>query len=166
MKKGIFTGVCLAMMIGLCACGAAKEETTEAPAETTTQLAVEATTAAAPEEETAKGGNIEGVVVKNADSKIYSQEEIDAAIAIIEEDFAANFDQCTLKEIGYAGDAALKDYQDYLDQYGGDEVIVLVSTFDVGESAGSLEPGSTYEDWNWILVRNDKGQWKHVDHGY
>ena len=31
---------------------------------------------------------------------------------------------------------------------------------------GSLNPDSTYDDWKWILIRNDSGNWEHVDHGY
>ena len=22
------------------------------------------------------------------------------------------------------------------------------------------------DDWKWILIRNDSGNWEHVDHGY
>ena len=49
-----------------------------------------------------------------------------------------------------------------------DEVIVLISSFDVDSSGGdgSLNPNSTYTRWSWILVRNKNGKWKHVDHGY
>ena len=52
--------------------------------------------------------------------------------------------------------------------YSADEVIVLVSSFDVGKSGGdgSLNPDSTYTKWKWILVRNKSGSWRHVDHGY
>ena len=43
-----------------------------------------------------------------------------------------------------------------------------VSSFDVDSSGGdgSLNPNSTYNDWKWILVRTNGGQWQHVDHGY
>ena len=49
-----------------------------------------------------------------------------------------------------------------------DEVIVLLSSFDVDSSGGdgSLNPNSTYDNWSWILVRTSGGKWKHVDHGY
>lgn len=46
--------------------------------------------------------------------------------------------------------------------------IALLSSFDVDSSGGdgSLNPNSTYNDWKWILVRTNGGQWQHVDHGY
>ena len=52
--------------------------------------------------------------------------------------------------------------------YDADEVIVLLSSFDVAIFGAdkSLNAGDTYDDWNWILVRKDGGQWEHVDHGY
>lgn len=62
----------------------------------------------------------------------------------------------------------LDGYQDFADRNGADDVIVLVSTFDVGASGGdgSLNPNDTYSNWKWILVRTTGGKWKHVDHGY
>ena len=56
----------------------------------------------------------------------------------------------------------------FLNQYGGDELIVLLSSFDVDASGGdgSLNPNETYSNWNWILVRDSGGQWRHADHGY
>ena len=81
--------------------------------------------------------------------------------------FNENFKGCTLKEIYYAGDNE-NYFKEILQQYGGDEAIVLISTFDVDGSGGdgSLNPNSTYKDWIWLLVRNKQGEWKHVDHGY
>ena len=60
------------------------------------------------------------------------------------------------------------DHQDWADRNNADEVIVLLSSFDVDSSGGdgSLNPNSTYNDWKWILVRTNGGQWQHVDHGY
>lgn len=48
------------------------------------------------------------------------------------------------------------------------EAIVLVSTFDVDASGGdgSLNPDDTYENWEWVLVRDKDGTWRHVTHGY
>ena len=76
--------------------------------------------------------------------------------------------QCTLTEIYYAGDDSSKDHQDWVNRNNADEVIVLLSSFDVDSSGGdgSLNPNSTYNDWKWILVRTNGGQWQHVDHGY
>lgn len=67
-----------------------------------------------------------------------------------------------------AGDDSSKDHQDWAERNNADEVIVLLFSFDVDSSGGdgSLNPNSTYDDWKWILVRTNGGQWKHVDHGY
>jgi hypothetical protein len=78
------------------------------------------------------------------------------------------FDDCTLTEITYYGDDKLADYQEFATRHNGDEVIVLVSTFETGTSGGdgSLNPNDTYTNWKWILVRTKGGKWRHVDHGY
>ena len=83
-------------------------------------------------------------------------------------EFKSDWKGCTLTEIYYAGDDCTKDHKDWADRNNADEVIVLLSSFDVDSSGGdgSLNPNSTYSDWKWILVRTDGGKWQHVDHGY
>ena len=114
------------------------------------------------------GGDISRVNTNNVNSEIYSQEDINAAIDTIKKEFMMNWGGCTLTEIYYAGDDSSKDHQDWADRNNADEVIVLLSSFDVDSSGGdgSLNPNSTYSDWSWILVRTNGGKWQHVDHGY
>lgn len=114
------------------------------------------------------GGNVKNVNVIDVESEIYTSDNINSAIETIKKEFDKDWKGCTLKEIYYAGDETSKDYQDWADRNDADEVIVLLSSFDVDSSGGdgSLNPNSTYDGWNWILVRNTGGQWKHVDHGY
>ena len=114
------------------------------------------------------GGDISRVNTHNVNSEIYSQEDINAAIDTIKKEFMMNWGGCTLTEIYYAGDDSSKDHQDLADRNNADEVIVLLSSFDVDSSGGdgSLNPNSTYSDWSWILVRTNGGKWQHVDHGY
>ena len=114
------------------------------------------------------GGDISRVNTHNVNSEIYSQEDINAAIDTIKKEFMMNWGGCTLTEIYYAGDDSSKDHQDWADSNNADEVIVLLSSFDVDSSGGdgSLNPNSTYSDWSWILVRTNGGKWQHVDHGY
>ncbi len=106
--------------------------------------------------------------VINCESEIYTEDDIEEAISVTEEYFKEEFQGCTLTEIGYAGDDVSAEYQDWADRNEADEVIVLISSFDVDLSCedGSFNKGSTYEDWNWILVRTAGGKWQHVDHGY
>ena len=112
--------------------------------------------------------NVKNVHTHEVQSELYSQADIDSAIAIITKEFIVHWKGCALKEIYYAGDDISKAYQDWADRNDADEVIVLLSSFDVDSSGGdgSLNPNSTYTGWNWILVRSDKGTWEYVDHGY
>lgn len=116
-------------------------------------------------------GGIVAINLKTRDinSEIYSQEDIESAIDVIKKEFKADcWDGCTLTEIYYAGDEISEENQEYADRYNAEEVLVLLSSFDVGSSGGdgSLNPNTTYENWNWILVRTNNGEWEHVDHGY
>lgn len=137
MKK---TGICAAVLLTmlLCACGKS-------------------------------GGNVGNVEIIEVESNLYTADDIDAAIETIITLFDREWEGCTLNEIYYAGDAKNAAYQHVReDGTDADEVIVLLSSFDVDGSGGdgSLNPDSTYENWNWILTRESGGEWKHIDHGY
>lgn len=114
------------------------------------------------------GGNVENVAVGKYASKIYSDQEIEDAIDVAIRYFQKEFTACTLTEITYRGDQYLDDYQEFADRNNADDVIVLISSFDVAETGadGCFNAGTTYRHWNWILVRDDGGKWRHVDHGY
>ncbi len=114
------------------------------------------------------GGNVKNVRTHEVASERYSQEDIKAAVSVIMEEFDAGWRGCTLTEIYYAGDDVSRSYQEWADRNQADEVIVLLSSFDVDASGGdgSLNANSTYDGWKWILVRTDGGEWKHMDHGY
>ncbi len=116
-----------------------------------------------------------GCGINNADignekynSEIYTDAEIQSAINVATKYFNKHFKGCTLTKITYAGDDKTRDFKEWKERHNADEVIVLLSSFEVGASGGdgSLNPNSTYDNWNWILVRNKNGAWKHVDHGY
>lgn len=114
------------------------------------------------------GGNGKNVKITDYSSEIYSDAEIKSAIDVTIDYFKKNFEGCTLTEITYLGDDKIDDWQEFAERNNADDVIVLVSTFEVDASGGdgSLNPNSTYTNWKWILVRTDGGKWKHVDHGY
>lgn len=114
------------------------------------------------------GSKTSEIKTRNVESEMYSQEEITSAVETIKKEFKSNWKGCTLKEIYYAGDDSSKDHQDWADRNNADEVIVLLSSFYVGPNGGngSLNTNYTYENWNWILVRTNGGEWVHVDHGY
>lgn len=112
--------------------------------------------------------NIKDVEIIDVDSEIYSESEIISAIDTVEEYFKSNFDGCTLTMLKYAGDDHNKASKKWAKRHDAEKAIVLLSSFDVDSSGGdgSLNPDSTYKDWQWILVENEDGKWEHVDHGY
>lgn len=114
------------------------------------------------------GGNVDNVYIRAYTSRIYTDDEINNAIQVTMDYFKKEFDGCTLTEIGYIGDARNEGWQEFADKNQADDVIVLVSSFDVDTSGGdgSLNPDSTYTNWKWILVRSEGGKWEHIDHGY
>ena len=115
------------------------------------------------------GGSEEDVVGANeVISEIYSQQDISDAIDTVKSTFAEEWSGCTLNEISYAGDKYSKKYQEFADRNEADEVIVFLSSFYVAESCeiGALNKDYTYENFNWILVRNAGDNWKLVDWGY
>ena len=114
------------------------------------------------------GGKTSEIKTHNVESELYSQEEIAAAVETIKKEFKSNWNGCTLKEIYYAGDDSSEEHQDWADRNNADEAIVLLSSFYVDPDGGdgSLNTDYTYENWNWILVRTNDGEWVHVDHGY
>lgn len=108
-------------------------------------------------------------------SEKFSEEEINDSVECTKEKFKS-FKGCTLTDIWYDEEKSNKLTQSYLEYGGGyeagntaDNVVVLMSNFEVDSSGGdgSLEPNSTYTDWQWDLVKNIKtGKWEVVDWGY
>ena len=114
------------------------------------------------------GGDVSKVKIGEYHSEIYSDGEIMSAINEVMDYFKANFSGCTLTEITYIGDEENQKETDVAKRNNADDVIVLISSYYVDSSGGngSLKPNSTYENWQWILVRSNGGTWRHVDHGY
>ena len=108
-------------------------------------------------------GDASNVRVLERQSSLYSQEEIESAIEVIKRDFENDWNGCTLNTIYYAGDEVCAD--ETRDR--GVKTIVLISDFTTGNyDFGSLNTNYTYTNWSWILIRDEDGGWKHIDHGY
>lgn len=102
-----------------------------------------------------------------SDSQIFSEKEINSAMFKVYKKFGLDFEGCVLLELEYNEEYSKQRADDWAENYGADEAIVLLSKFYVAtEGDGSLEPGETYKDWNWILVRNENGPWKLMTWGY
>ena len=118
-----------------------------------------------------KSGNVKSVKIEEWEvSKLYSDDEIKAAIKASEDYFEKEFGGCTLTKITYAGDNVSLNETAYRKDNGSnyDKVIVLLSSFDTDSFGGdgSLNPNSTYDNWNWIMGKKHGDKWEHIDHGY
>lgn len=81
---------------------------------------------------------------------------------------APEFTGCTLTQLCYPGDASADLFTEWAEECEADEAIVLYSSFDTDASGGdgSLEPNTTYDDFQWILVRDNGGTWEVKTYGY
>ena len=101
-------------------------------------------------------------------SDLYTEEEIQAAMDAVTACFEAEFQGCTLTQLRYPGDASADLFTEWAQEYHADEAMVLYSTLETGASGGdgTLEPNTTYENWQWILVRGNGGTWEVKTYGY
>jgi len=122
-----------------------------------------------------KSGQTNNVSITMGASERFSNAEIEEAINSVKKKFV-DFKGCYLTQLWY--DETLSD--SFIDEYmasgrgstngvKAENVIVLRSAFTVDSTGGdgSFNPNSTYDDWNWILIRDSKdGSWNVDDWGY
>lgn len=114
-------------------------------------------------------GNVDSVEIPDwKPSEIYADTEIEAAFLVVKDYFSREFDGCTLTRLYYPGDSFADEFREWAEDYDADEAIVLRSCFDAGPMGGdgSLNPNSTYEDWEWVLIRSGGGDWEFATGGY
>lgn len=114
------------------------------------------------------GGNASQVQVITGESEIFTQGEIEDAMEVAMNHFRKAFDGCTMTKIEYIESKSEAAAVEWAQQYGTDEAIVLYSSFDVDAAGGdgSLNPNSTYNNWQWILTRDEGGKWVLRTWGY
>lgn len=114
------------------------------------------------------GGNASQVQVSTGESEIFTQGEIENAMEAAMNYFRKEFDGCTMTKIEYIESKSRSAAMEWAQQYGAEEAIVLYSSFDVDSSGGdgSLNPNSTYNNWQWILTRDEGGNWVLRTWGY
>lgn len=120
-------------------------------------------------------GKTNNVAVSIEKYNKFNEKEINDAISCVEKKFK-DFKGGTLTKLWYDEEKSNNFIQWYLTNGKGsvngvkaENVIVLLSNFDVDSSGvdGSLNPNSTYSNWNWILIRDSKkGDWRVDDLGY
>lgn len=100
---------------------------------------------------------------------VYTDQEIEEAKQTVHDKFAEVFPGCTMTDLWYDEEVSQSHAGEWAEQYEAKEALVLLSNFDVDASGGdgSLNPNSTYTDWNWILVRNSSSEaWTLKTWGY
>jgi hypothetical protein len=120
-------------------------------------------------------GKTNNVVVSIKKSDKFSEKEINDAINCVKKKFK-DFNGCKLTKLWYDEEQSnniiagyLKSGKSLVNGVKAENVIVLLSNFDVGSLGGdgSFNANSTYTNWNWILIRDSKtGNWKADDWGY
>ena len=113
-------------------------------------------------------GSTRGLQTKIGSSDVYTQEDMESAIKIVTEFFRKEFEGCTLKTLEYSEELTWDDAEEWAQQYDAQQAIVLISSFYVAPNGGdgSLNTDSTYENWQWILVRNPGENWTLKTWGY
>lgn len=97
---------------------------------------------------------------------VYTEEEIQAAMDVVEEKFDKDFEDCQLLRLEYIEGKYLSDYEHYAKRCGVDRVIVLESDFSTGPNVPpSLNQNHTYDNWKWILIDDGSG-WSVWTNGY
>jgi beta-lactamase regulating signal transducer with metallopeptidase domain len=107
-------------------------------------------------------------------SSKFDKREIEDAVKVVKDNF--DFPASTLTRIWYSEEESEKLTKFYLENGRGsvngaqsENVIVLLTNFDVDDSGDNpvLNPNSTYDNYNWILIRDNKtSKWKIDDRGY
>ncbi len=102
------------------------------------------------------------------DSEFYSREDIEAAMDVVIETFKKDYTGCTLKVIAFDEDETFLSGDEYADSYNADECIIITTTFETNDDVSDLglNKNTTYDDYEWVLVRSNKGKWKIKDRGY
>ncbi len=115
-----------------------------------------------------KHGKIDHVRLSMDASNIFSEQDIRDAMNIVTAHFREHFGGCTLTDLTYDEAFSAKHSAERATQYQADQAIILKSSFDVDYTGGdgSLNPNSTYTEWQWILTRNSGGAWELQTWGY
>ena len=112
-------------------------------------------------------GTLNFVDIEEFSSEIYTERDIADAMEVVLEEFLGKTDRILLN-LSYIGDSKIADYEDWADRNGADVVIVFLTDYYVSffSDTPTQNTASEYENWKFILVRTDGGEWEIVDQGY
>ena len=126
------------------------------------------------------GNNIQDIAIDYGKSNIYSKSDMDAAIEVIKDEFAA-WEGCELHSISYTSDECnSKENIDWVNSLREDgsttvtnesaeftQCIEFVSDFHSPKAGGGAwEMDYEYTAWQWWLARTDNGEWNLITWGY
>lgn len=113
-------------------------------------------------------GDISRVNMDYGESELYTQDEISSAMDVVITYFYREFAACTLTELWYDEEKTSDAAEEWADNSQADEAIILLSNYKVGRHGASiaLNPGETYSEWQWILVKDADGNWSILTCGY
>ena len=121
-----------------------------------------------------ESNKLKGVITEVGHSDKFSEKEIKEAINTVKDEF--DFEGCTLKKVWYEQEKSDYATSAYLGTGKGsingvepENIIVVFAEFDVDSKGGdgSFKPNSTYDNWQFILIRDSaKDDWKIDDWGY
>ena len=115
------------------------------------------------------------VSIDYGNSSVYSKEDMDEAVKVIEGEFNT-WEGCELHSIAYSSDDQctpdnvawmneLEEANDAKEVF--TECIMFTSSFhSPKEGGGAWEPDKEYTDYEWWLARSDGGSWKLMTWGY
>ena len=111
------------------------------------------------------GGDVSETGRRIGTCEQYSKAQIADAMDVVEAHFKKNFDGCKLIGLEY-DEEKTADKAAGETERNGEQTIILLSSFYVEDAGdGSLNPGQTYTDYEWTLVKTFFC-WKLKDGGY
>lgn len=115
------------------------------------------------------------VEIDYGSSELYTKEDMDEAIKLIQEEFS-KWEGCELHSIAYTSDDDCNEdniaWMNQLEAEGDaketfTQCIQFKSSFhSPKEGGGAWNPDQEYTDWGWWLARADGGKWKLMTWGY
>lgn len=118
------------------------------------------------------GGSAAEVDIVYGKSDIYSKADMDAAIALIQNEFST-WEGCELHEIRYISDECSSEENiEWMNDLGDGnteftQCIEFESDFHSPKNGGGAwEADTEYRNWQWWLARTDDGEWNLMTWGF